>query len=108
MKIPKLPFYYFSNLRSIFVYIASVILLYNIEKSHLGIILWEGKLMKNTETANVGDVVLFDRRNQQYEGKVFQVRENSVLVELSKDAAKVLGYEMPNTVVRHGKYSIIS
>lgn len=64
--------------------------------------------MKKNETANVGDVVLFDRRNQQYEGKVFQVRENSVLVELSKEAAKVLGYEMPNTVVRHGKYSIIS
>lgn len=64
--------------------------------------------MNKTETANVGDMVLFDRRNQQYEGKVFQVRENSVLVELSKDAAKVLGYEMPNTVVRHGKYSIIS
>jgi len=66
------------------------------------------KEMNNNETANVGDVVLFDRRNQQYEGKVFQVRENSVLVELSKDAAKILGYEMPNTVVRHGKYSIIS
>jgi uncharacterized protein YkvS len=66
------------------------------------------KKMNNNETANVGDVVLFDRRNQQYEGKVFQVRENSVLVELSKDAAKILGYEMPNTVVRHGKYSIIS
>ena len=64
--------------------------------------------MKNNETANVGDVVLFDRRNGQYEGKVFQVRENSVLVELSRDAAKILGYEMPNTVVRHGKYSIIS
>ncbi|MFS0673169.1 DUF2187 family protein [Ornithinibacillus sp. 179-J 7C1 HS] len=64
--------------------------------------------MKKTETASIGDTVLFDRRNGQYEGKVFQVRENSVLVELSKDAAKILGYEMPNTVVRHGRYSIIS
>ncbi|GGA64245.1 DUF2187 family protein [Ornithinibacillus halotolerans] len=63
--------------------------------------------MDKQVTANVGDLVLFDRRNNQYEGKVFQVRENSVLVELDKDAAKVLGYEMPNTVVRHGKYSII-
>lgn len=62
----------------------------------------------STQMASIGDIVLFDRRNQQLKGKVFQVRENSVLVELSKDAAQFLGYEMPNTVVRHGKYSIIS
>ncbi|MEN2767284.1 DUF2187 family protein [Ornithinibacillus xuwenensis] len=65
-------------------------------------------MKESTVTANVGDTVLFDRKNNQYEGKVFQVRENSVLVELSKDAANILGYEMPNTVVRHGKYMIIS
>ncbi|WP_047981125.1 DUF2187 family protein [Ornithinibacillus contaminans] len=65
--------------------------------------------MKNSlQTASIGDIVLFDRRENQYKGKVFQVRENSVLVELSKEAATTLGYEMPNTVVRHGKYMIIS
>jgi uncharacterized protein YkvS len=65
-------------------------------------------MTNSMQTASIGDIVLFDRRNQQHQGKVFQVRENSVLVELTKEAAKILGYEMPNTVVRHGKYSIIS
>ncbi|SES87635.1 hypothetical protein SAMN05216389_10313 [Oceanobacillus limi] len=57
-------------------------------------------------TANIGDVILFDRKDNLYEGTVFLVRDNSVLVEISKESAKVLGYEMPNTVVRHGNYTI--
>ncbi|MUK89693.1 DUF2187 domain-containing protein [Ornithinibacillus sp. L9] len=58
------------------------------------------------ERAGVGDVILFDRKDNLCEGKVFLVRDNSVLVEISKEAAKILGYEMPNTVVRHGNYKI--
>ncbi|WP_156291259.1 DUF2187 family protein [Oceanobacillus salinisoli] len=56
---------------------------------------------------SVGDKVVFDRKNNQYEGKVFQVRDNSVLVEISKESARTLGYELPNTVVRHGNYMIM-
>ncbi|WP_156291942.1 DUF2187 family protein [Oceanobacillus salinisoli] len=57
--------------------------------------------------ASIGDKVIFDRKNNQYEGKVFQVRDASVLVEISKESAKTLGYELPNTVVRHGNYMIM-
>ncbi|QED46849.1 DUF2187 family protein [Cytobacillus dafuensis] len=57
--------------------------------------------------ANSGDIILFERKSNIYEGKVFLVRTNSVLVEISSKDAKTLGYEMPNTVVRHGKYSLV-
>ncbi|WNS75062.1 DUF2187 family protein [Bacillus sp. DTU_2020_1000418_1_SI_GHA_SEK_038] len=57
--------------------------------------------------ANAGDIILFERKSNRYEGKVFLVRANSVLVEISSKDAKALGYEMPNTVVQHGKYSLV-
>ena len=63
-------------------------------------------LSMNTE-ASVGDVILFERNDQPYKGTVYLLRENSVLVKISKGAAEDLGYEQPNTVVRHGKYIII-
>lgn len=56
--------------------------------------------------AQIGDIIQFNRKDDKYEGTVFIVRENSVLVEISKESAKTLGYEMPNTVVRHGNYVI--
>ncbi|MBY0122823.1 DUF2187 family protein [Bacillus sp. S/N-304-OC-R1] len=57
--------------------------------------------------ANAGDIILFERKSNIYEGKVFLVRTNSVLVEISNKDAKALGYEQPNTVVRHGKYNLV-
>jgi uncharacterized protein YkvS len=59
------------------------------------------------ERANTGDIILFERKSNKFEGKVFLVRTNSVLVEISSKDAKTLGYEQPNTVVRHGKYTIV-
>lgn len=64
------------------------------------------KAVSNKKKAKIGDIILFNRKDNNYEGKVFIVRDNSVLVEISKESAKTLGYEMPNTVVRHGNYII--
>lgn len=68
----------------------------------------EKKAFLNRKKANTGDVILFERNNNTYEGIVFLVRPNSVLVKISSKAATTLGYEQPNTVVRHGKYSVCS
>lgn len=68
----------------------------------------EKKVFFNRKKANKGDVILFERNNNTYEGTVFLVRTNSVLVEISNQDAKTLGYEQPNTVVGHGKYTICS
>ncbi|MBS4192270.1 DUF2187 family protein [Bacillus sp. FJAT-49705] len=57
--------------------------------------------------ADAGDIILFERKSNIYEGRVFLVRTNSVLVEISSKDAKALGYEQPNTVVRHGKYILV-
>lgn len=56
--------------------------------------------------ARIGDVIFFNRRGKKYEGKVFLVKPETVIVEISNEAARMLGYERPNTVVRHGNYSI--
>lgn len=66
------------------------------------------KALSSKKKAKIGDIILFNRKNSNFEGKVFIVRDNSVLVEISKESAKKLGYEMPNTVVRHGNYIIKS
>ncbi|WP_257988600.1 YkvS family protein [Bacillus sp. V33-4] len=57
--------------------------------------------------AKKGDTILFERKDTSCEGEVFLVRENSVLVEISREAARIFGYETPNTVVGHGNYMII-
>ncbi|CAH0344817.1 DUF2187 family protein [Bacillus sp. CECT 9360] len=64
------------------------------------------KIPYSKKQAKVGDTILFERKEISCEGTVFQVRENSVLVEISKEMAQVLDYETPNTVVRHGNYTI--
>ncbi|RFU67038.1 DUF2187 family protein [Bacillus sp. V59.32b] len=64
------------------------------------------KISYSRKQAKVGDTILFERKEISCEGIVFQVRENSVLVEISKEMAQVLDYETPNTVVRHGNYTI--
>ena len=68
----------------------------------------EKNVFLNRIKANRGDVILFERNNNTYEGTVFLVRSNRVLVEISHTDAKILGYEQPNTVVGHGKYNICS
>ncbi|MBB6444056.1 DUF2187 family protein [Bacillus benzoevorans] len=64
-------------------------------------------LLPKKKEAKIGDVILFERNEHVYEGTVFLVRENSVLIDISRDAAEELGYEQPNTVVGHGKYTVI-
>lgn len=53
-----------------------------------------------------GDTILFKRKDNTCEGKVFLVRDNSVLVDISEQTAKGLGYETLNTVVGHGNYIV--
>lgn len=66
----------------------------------------EKPVFLNRKKAKTGDVILFERNNNTYEGTVFLVRTKSVLVEISNKDAETLGYEQPNTVVGHGKYYI--
>lgn len=57
--------------------------------------------------AKIGDHILFQRKDQIIEGIVEMVRDNSVIIEISKDAAKELGYENNRTVVNHSNYVVI-
>ncbi|NRD76916.1 DUF2187 family protein [Bacillus sp. BRMEA1] len=57
--------------------------------------------------AKVGDIVTFNRKYIAHEGVVYQVREKSVLVNISKDSQTYLGYENRNTVVSHMNYTIL-
>jgi len=68
----------------------------------------EKRVLSDRKIASTGDMILFERKNNTYEGTVFLVRINSVLVEISEKDAKSLGYQQPNTVVGHGKYIICS
>jgi uncharacterized protein YkvS len=63
-------------------------------------------MASNNKKARQGDLVSFERRDSVFEGEVFLIKENSVLVNISKESAQILGYETTNTVVRHGNYSI--
>ncbi|KKK36478.1 hypothetical protein WQ57_19205 [Mesobacillus campisalis] len=58
--------------------------------------------------AKVGDTILFKRKNNNWSGTVFLVRDNSVLVHISEQAAMHLNYETVSTVVRHDNYDVIS
>ena len=53
---------------------------------------------KNVE---LGFYVSFIRKNNSYNGKVIQKRENTVLVELSKEQAQQLDIETNLTVVNY-------
>lgn len=56
--------------------------------------------------AKIGDHILFQRKDQIIEGIVEIVRENSVIIEISQDAAQELGYETNKTVVKHSNYVV--
>lgn len=57
--------------------------------------------------ASKGDSILFSRRGNEIQGKVFLVRDNSVLVDISATDAFLLGLESSNTVVAHKNYKIL-
>jgi len=65
-------------------------------------------LLITKNKADKGDVILFERKSSLYHGTVYHVREQSVVVEISSDAAEHLGYPRANTVVGHGNYLICS
>lgn len=58
------------------------------------------------QKAREGQPVIFTRKGSSIIGKVRIVRENSVLVEISKDAAEFLNIETNLTVVSHQNYKI--
>lgn len=58
--------------------------------------------------ASVGDTIVFERKDMHFEGIVYLIRENSVLVDISKEAANLLDYETNRTVVAHGNYGVIA
>lgn len=62
--------------------------------------------MTENKKADIGETILFERKDNTFEGKVLTIRDNSVLVQISEQAAKYLKYETLQTVVRHGKYTL--
>ncbi|AIE60212.1 DUF2187 family protein [Bacillus methanolicus] len=64
-------------------------------------------MAKKARKAKIGDHILFLRKDQTFLGIVEIVRDNSVIVEISKEAAKELGYETNKTVVKHFNYVVI-
>jgi uncharacterized protein YkvS len=67
--------------------------------------------VKNREKikkAKVGDTILFERKNNNWRGTVFLVRDNSVLVQISEQTAMYLNYQTASTVVSHEHYDVIS
>lgn len=57
--------------------------------------------------ADTGDTILFHRQGQQFTGKVVKVKEESVLVSLTHQDAKLLHIETPITVVAHKNYQLL-
>ncbi|WP_316569391.1 DUF2187 family protein [Neobacillus sp. YIM B06451] len=58
--------------------------------------------------AKIGDQISFTRKDHDLEGTVEIVRDNSVIVEVSKEFADRLGYDTTKTVVKHSNYMIVS
>lgn len=55
----------------------------------------------------IGNKIEFERRGRKLEGLVTNVRENTVIVELSKEGIDFLELENEFTVVNHSNYKII-
>ncbi|MDQ0229847.1 DUF2187 family protein [Metabacillus malikii] len=62
----------------------------------------DGKIAKE------GDKILFTRNGIEMIGEVFKVREESVIVSISKADAYLINVETPLTVVSHKNYQIIT
>lgn len=56
----------------------------------------------------IGDNVMFERKDKTIIGIVEIVRDNSVIVEIPKEAAIHLDYETNKTVVKHQNYTVLS
>jgi uncharacterized protein YkvS len=55
-----------------------------------------------------GDKVTFSRNGMLFEGTVVTINENTVIVEISEDDAKLLLLPNNRTVVRHSNYKNLS
>lgn len=55
----------------------------------------------------IGDYIMFERKDKIIIGIVEIVRDNSVIVEIPKEAAMHLDYETNKTVVKHKNYTIL-
>lgn len=65
------------------------------------------KTVKKNDITKVGDTIEFQRKEQTFFAEVINVRENSVIVELSSKTDKeVLEIETNRTVVAHLNYEI--
>jgi uncharacterized protein YkvS len=63
--------------------------------------------MTEIKVANTGDKILFQRKGQKITGKVVKVKEESVLVSVTQQDAKLLHIETPITVVAHKNYQLV-
>jgi uncharacterized protein YkvS len=58
--------------------------------------------------AKTGDQVTFSRNGMIFEGTVVTLNENTAIVEISEDDAKLLLLPNNRTVVRHSNYKNLS
>jgi len=58
--------------------------------------------------AKLGDRISFYRKELSFTGVVEIVRDNSVIIEMSREAAQALGYETTKTVVKHSNYEVLT
>ncbi|WP_338471787.1 DUF2187 family protein [Niallia sp. XMNu-256] len=63
--------------------------------------------MEEKKLANTGDKVIFHRKGREFVGEVVKVKEESVLVSVNQNDAKVMNIETPITVVSHKKYQLV-
>lgn len=57
--------------------------------------------------AKIGDHISFQRKESSFTGVVEIVRDNSVIIEISREAAQALDYETTKTVVKHSNYVVL-
>lgn len=65
----------------------------------------------NKEKVNKGlvdDFIQFERHGIVVFGQILLERENSVMVRINKDIAKIFSLETNATIVRHGNYEILT
>ncbi|KKI89888.1 hypothetical protein WQ54_22340 [Bacillus sp. SA1-12] len=63
--------------------------------------------MKENNVAKEGEMVRFKRNGLVILGEVVKVRDESVIVQISKSDAEEINVETPLTVVSHKNYQII-
>ncbi|WP_257391700.1 YkvS family protein [Mesobacillus jeotgali] len=63
---------------------------------------------KIAKRAKIGDRISFIRKMKTFEGVVELVRDNSVIIAISREATKRLDYDTTRTVVKHSNYTIIN